>query len=185
MMDVSTEVVVAVIGGGSALIGTFLGAYLNKRATLSTARELVEIERFKYAQDRIWDFRKESYTVILAHLRKASNFADKVFAGYCDEQQHPEVYFASDDRKNDDIASWSAWDTCRAVFEDNLLTLSDDFAQQFNLLVHSFRTIDDNDLPPEVAHKRAEIFSTFYPKLLRIAQDEIAPSKVKRLGETD
>ncbi|WP_170411284.1 hypothetical protein [Ruegeria atlantica] len=176
-MTLSTEIAAVLLGGGFAILGTFLGAYLNKRATLSTARELAEIERFKYAQDRIWDFRKETYTAILAHLRRASNHADRVFSGYCDEQMHPETYFASDSRKEDEEAKWAAWVDCRKEFEDNLLTLSDDFTKQFYLLIHSFKIIDDNDLPPEAAQKAADIFNGFYPKLLRIAQNEIAPSR--------
>jgi len=172
----SIGIVEVLIGGGFALLGTFLGAYLNKRATLSTARELAEIERFKYTQDRIWDFRKESYTVILAHLRRATDHADKVFAGYCDEQQHPEAYFASEERRRDEDETWAAWADCEKEFEDSRLTVSDDFAKQFQLLRHSFRELSEHDLPPETAHKAQEIFNSFYPKLLQIAQDEIAPT---------
>ena len=172
-----TEITAVLIGGGFALMGTILGAYLNKRATLATARELAEIERFKYTQDRIWDFRKESYTTILAHLRRAADHADKVFAGYCDAQRHPEEYFASEERQKDEDATWSAWADCKKEFEDSRLTVSDEFAKQFQLLRHSFRLIDENDLPPEVAHKAQEIFNSFYPKLLQIAQDEIAPTE--------
>lgn len=173
----SAEVIAVLIGGCFALIGTLLGAYLNKRATLTTARDLAEIERFKYTQDRIWDFRKESYTVILAHLRRAADHADRLFAGYCDEQRHPEQYFESEERQQEEDATWSAWADCRKAFEESRLTISDDFAKQFQLLRHSFRTISDQDLPPEAAHKAQEILNSFYANLLEIAQDEIAPTK--------
>jgi len=172
----TNEIIAVLIGGGFALLGTYLGAYLNKRATLSTAKEMAEIERFKYTQDRIWDFRKESYTAILAHLRRATDHADKVFAGYCDEQYHPEEYFASEGRRKDEDATWAAWADCKKLFEDSRLTISDDFAKQFQLLRHSFRVISEHDLPPESAQKAQDIFNAFYPKLLQIAQNEIAPT---------
>lgn len=170
------EIAVVLIGGCFALLGTILGAHLNKRSTLSTARELAEIERFKYTQDRIWDFRKESYTAILAHLNKALTEARKLHVGYLDEQSHPETFFASEERKNIEEAMWAAWKDCRQEFEHSRLTVSDDFAKQFQLLMHGFRLVDDNDLPPEKAEKLSDIFDGGYYRLLGVAQDEIAPA---------
>lgn len=178
------EIFVTLIAGGLALVGTALGAYLNKRSALSTARELAEIDRFKYTQDRIWDFRKESYTVILSRLKEAYNHAGKVRDGYLDEQQHPEAYHGSDGRRKDETAAWSAWNECTAEFEKNRLTLSENFVAEFQRLVQAISQIDEHDLPPDIAWAEAECFSVAYPKLLAIAVDEIAPSKPAKIGES-
>lgn len=172
-------IVEVLIGGGFALLGTILGAYLNKRATLSTARELAEIERFKYTQDRIWDFRKESYTAILAHLKQASVNADKVSEGYHDELRHPEEYHGSDDRFKGTRATWEAWEECKSEFEANRLTLSNDFVSEFQRLIDALGAIDQYDLPPDIAFAEAECFTDAYPKLLTVALSEIAPAAPK------
>lgn len=178
----TSEVIVVLIGGGFALLGTFLGAYLNKRATLSTARELAEIERYKYAQDRIWDFRKESYTAILAHLKQASTYADKVSDGYHDEQSHPETYHGSDARHKETKIAWESWGECKSAFEANRLTLSNAFVAEFQKIKDCLAAIDEYDLPPDIAFAEAQCFSDAYPKLLAVALEEIAPASPDTIG---
>ncbi|WP_170573532.1 hypothetical protein [Ruegeria atlantica] len=172
-----TEVLVVLISGGMALFGTYLGAYLNRRSAISTAREMVEIERFKYTQDRIWDFRKEAYTAILARLKEALVHSQKVSDGYHDEHHHPEAYHGSEARQKDDAAAWKAWADCKAEFENSRLTLSDEFVDEFASLVNALKHIDEDDLPPDIAWEEAKCFSSAYPKLLEIAKQEIAPSQ--------
>lgn len=181
MIQLSIDIVVVLIGGGFALLGTILGAYLNKRTALSTAKELAEIERFKYTQDRIWDFRKEAYTEILAHLKEASNYAERVRDGYHDEQMHPEAYHGSDRRPKDEAAAWDAWTRCKTAFVANRLTLSEDFTAEFQSLRDALGAIDEHDLPPDIAWAEAECYSAAYPKLLNIALAEIAPSSPARI----
>lgn len=181
MTEFPIELLVALVGGGFALIGTlggaFLGAYLNRRSAVETAREMAEIERFKYTQDRIWDFRKESYTTILASLKEASLNADRVNEGYHDEQSHPEIYHASDAHKTFAQASWESWSKSKEAFEKGRLTLSNDFVEAFGAIADHLSAVSENDLPPEQAWREAEAFRNGHRRLLGIALNEIAPNK--------
>lgn len=177
MTEFPIELLVALVGGGMALIGTILGAYLNQRSAVNTAREMAEIERFKYTQDRIWDFRKESYTAILASLKEASLNADRVNEGYHDEQSHPEIYHASDACKTLVQASWEAWSRSKEAFEKGRLTLSNDFVEGFGAIADDLSAVSEHDLPPEQAWKEAEAFRNGHRRLLVIALNEIAPNK--------
>ncbi len=165
-----------------ALVGTILGAYLNSRSAVSTARELVEIDRFKYTQDRIWDFRKDAYTAILAQLGEASVHYQRTSDGYNDGYHHPETYHGSEARQKDRAAAWRAWSDCKSDFDNNRLTLSDEFVAEFQNLQTALKQIDENDLPPDIAWAEANCFSAAYQKLLEIAKNEITPNQPPKIG---
>ncbi|MBB3881176.1 hypothetical protein [Sphingomonas pseudosanguinis] len=70
--------------------GTFLGSWLQRRSALKTAKDMIQIERHKYTQDRLWDVRKEAYTSIIAGLRATAKAANVVNDGFNDGYMHPE-----------------------------------------------------------------------------------------------
>ena len=170
------EIIAVLIGGVFALCGTFLGAALNKRATLSTAHELANIERLKYTQDRIWDARKDCYNEVLSHLESAAQAAQRMNDGYNDGQMSAHAYDSSKARTRDSKATWESWRSCKTVVENNRLSISDDFFAEFDNLRDSISETlrDDHGLPPDVALSQSTCFSNAYPKLLSIAQREVS-----------
>lgn len=170
-----TEIVAVLLAGVLAIFGTAIGAWINSRNTVSTARALAEIERLKYAQDRLWDFRKEAYTEILARLSEASNAADGLDAGYHHSGLHSEEYFVSEERKTLEEKLWEAWRHCWKGFEENRLVVSDDFAKRLSLTRSALRGSEDM-LPPEQASWSSQTLSKAHDELMGIALTEIAPT---------
>lgn len=175
-MDIPTEILAVVIAGVFGIGGSYLGAHLNGRSAISTAKGLAEIDRLKYTHDRIWDFRKESYTTILGQLHDVVVLADKIADMYFDEHVNPEEYYEGKHRIEDERSLWGTWTECKKEFHLRRLTLSDAFVAAFENTIGCIAGIDDEGLPPIEARSVATCFEKGHAALLAIALDEIAPT---------
>lgn len=173
-------VLVALIGVAGILGGTFLVALLNRKTATSTTLMMAKIESQRYLDRRIWDTRKESYSLILLKLTEARKYADYMNDGYSsDGEIHPEAYHASEDRKKHQQHKWTAWSECKSEFDKNHLVLSADFVTAFQELVDDLATISEHDMLPDIALRQAEYFRKAHSRLLRLAKDEFASSRTE------
>jgi hypothetical protein len=184
-----STVIAAVIGVGGVVLtivgtlgGTYLGSALNRRSALRTAVDLAALEQQRYAQDRLWDARRESYTSIIAGLRAADKLAKAVDEGYNSGEIHPEEYHASGGSTKQINELWTRWRETRAEFEDARLLLSDTFVERFERIQTDLDGIDEDDIPPTVYARCAEILHEAIPALLTIAKAEIAPAPIHHGG---
>ena len=171
-------VLVALISVAGILGGTYLGALLNRKTTTSTALMMAKIESQRHLDRRLWDTRKESYSLILLKLTEARKYADYMDDGYSsDGELHPEVYHASEEREKHQRRNWAAWSECKSEFDKNHLVLSADFVIAFQELVDDLATISEHDMLPYIAPRQAEYFRNAHTRLLQLAKDEFASSR--------
>ena len=117
-------VLVALIGVAGILGGTFLGALLNRKTATSTTLMMANIERQRHLNRRIWDTRKESYSLILLKLTEAKKYADYMDDGYSSGGEiHPEEYHASEECRTHQQNKWEAWSECKSEYDKNHLVL--------------------------------------------------------------
>lgn len=176
-------VVAALIGAGGVVLtiagtlgGTWLGSALNRRTALRTATELAEVDRRRYAEDRLWDARKDSYTSIVAGLRASAKLARIVDEGYNSGEMDPEEYHASEGSTKQIGALWERWRGTVAEFENSRLLLSDEFVERFEQIEADLGAVDQDDTPPDVYGQCETILREALPSLLAIAKAEIAPT---------
>lgn len=171
---------VALIGMVGILGATYLGALLNRKTATSTALMMANIERQKHLDRKIWDTRKESYSLILIRLSEASKYANHMDDGYSSGGDiHPEEYHSSEECRTHEQRKSAAWSECKAEFDKNHLVLSADFVTAFQDLVDDLATISEHDMLPYVAPKQAEYFRNGHSRLLQIAKEEFATSRTQ------
>lgn len=156
-----TGVLTLAAGLLGALI-TLLGALITLKATRS---------------NRVWELRKESYTIILKRLKEASKRADIVDNGYNSGEfgsDTPHFYYESPNRVEQEQAAYNAWKSCREAFDENCLILSDKFLARFKQLLKSLPTEYDY-FPPDSAAEEAKSLGDAYQDLFAIARRECAP----------
>ena len=173
-------VLVALISVAGILGGTYLGALLNRRTATYTALMMAKVESQRHLDRRLWDARKESYSLILLKLMEARKYADYMDDGYSNDGEiHPEVYHVSEEREKHQQNNWAAWSDCKSEFDKNHLVLSADFVTAFQELVDDLATISEHDMLPYIAPKKAEYFRNAHSRLLKLAKDEFASSRVE------
>lgn len=155
--------------------GTFLGSWLQRRSALKTAKDMIQIERHKYTQDRLWDVRKEAYTSIIAGLRATAKAANVVNDGFNDGYMHPEEYFQSDAYGQAIHDLWDKWRATKEEYERARLLLSDAFVEGFEQIEARLDAVDEDDIPPLIYATTREIFDEAVSPMLEIAKAEIAP----------
>lgn len=171
-------VLVALIGVAGILGGIYLGAVLNRKTATATTLMMANIERQKHLDTRLWDTRKESYSLILLKLSEATKYAEYIDDGYrSGGEVHPEEYHASDQCRTHLQRKWTAWSDCKSEFDKHHLVLSTDFVTAFQDLVDDLATITEYDMLPDIAPKQAEYFRTAHSRLLHLAKDEFASSR--------
>ena len=174
------SVLVALIGLVGIIGGPLVGALINSKTALSTASMIARAERQNYLDRRIWDTRKESYSLILTKLQETSKYADYIDEGYSSGGElHPEDYHASDESSVHQEKKWSAWEECKSEFDKNHLVLSADFVTAFQELIDELSKISEYDMLPYAAPRQARYFRDAHSRLFRIAKDEFAPSRDK------
>ena len=173
--DAWIGVIGVALGGLFGLGGTMLGTHLNLRAAKSTALQLAEVERVKYARDRLSDERRSVYTRMIGLVASMQRQAVRIDDNFDDpEWGHPEAYFASDSFRSDSSKLWETWRDCTNLFDDSRLILSDAVASAFEDLRGTVMG-SENDIPPGQYADTREALDTMHPILLSIAQREIAP----------
>lgn len=173
-----TQVVVALIGtsgGLMGLAGTWLGAHLNQKSGLQTALQLADVERQKYAHDRLWDARKEAYTAIIVSLNAIYKTADRLYDGFFAEGADGERFFGDESYSRLNIELWERYRSLNTEFEDSTLILSDSFKTLFSEWQSDFCNTDENDIPPEHARQYYRSIYNYLPKIVKAAKAEIAP----------
>lgn len=171
-----TEILVSLIGIGGLLAGTWLGAYLNRKGSLQTALHQAEVERQKYAHDRLWDARKEAYTAIIIALNAIYKVADKLYDGFFAEGSDGERFYGHDEFGKLSSELWEKFRSLNAQFEDSTLILSDSFKALFSEWRNDFLDSDENDIPPEQYRQHYASIRNYLPKIVEAAKAEIAPS---------
>ena len=173
-------VLVALITVVGILAGTFLGALLNRKTATSTTLMMANSERQRHLDRRIWDTRKESYSLILLKLDEASKYAAYMDAGYSTGGEiHPEEYHASEECRKHQQSIWAAWSECESEFAKNHLVFSADFVTAFQDLVDDLATISEHDMLPDIVPKQADYFRKAHPRLLQLAKHEFASSRAQ------
>jgi hypothetical protein len=173
-----TQIVVALIGtsgGLMGLAGTWLGAHLNQKSSLQTALQLAEVERHKYARDRLWDARKGAYTTIIADLNFIYKTTDRIHDGFYGEMAEPERFFNDDSFSKLRDELWERFRSLNTTFEDSSLILSDSFKTLFQEWKSDFFNTDENDIPPEHYLQYYNSISRYLPRIVEGAKAEIAP----------
>ena len=99
-------VIATLLGGVLALAGV----WITQKATRS---------------NRVWELRKENYTIILKRLKEASERAAIVDDGYNSGEYGlgPHDYFNSPDRTEQEKAAYNTWKSCRETFDANCFIL--------------------------------------------------------------
>lgn len=170
----TTELMTVLLSGSFLVIGTILGAYLNKRGSLSVASEISEIEKSKYIDNHIWDMRKKAYTEILYHLGDASRYADLVDDGYHLEEMHPEAYHSTKHCRDTEKKLQCSLRQCSSAFEQSKLILSNSFVQYYEDMQKEVNALSENSIPPMIAWQVNECLARWYSKLFETAKAEIA-----------
>ncbi|SPJ25059.1 hypothetical protein [Palleronia abyssalis] len=160
------------ISAVAVIASVVVGAWLSR----SSARQQAQAAREEKAEDRLWQFRKDAYTAILAKLAEAAREQERIATGY-HESEHPDAYDASKDRRERDAVVWSAWSACREQFERNRLVISPEFTEAFKAIRKELAAIDEDQLPPVLADQIEEAFSGGHRRLLSVALAEIRPSE--------
>lgn len=184
-----STVIAALIGAGGVVVtiagtlgGTILGARLNQAGALKTARDMQEIERHKYTQDRLWDARKEAYTAIIAQLRATAKAAEKIHHRFNDDDADAEGYFQSAQYGPDTHILWETWRGTIAEYEKARLLLSDDFVAGFEQVQTNLDAVDEDGIPPMRSHEVYVVFNGAITPMLETAKREIAPQLPARIA---
>ncbi|SEI99463.1 hypothetical protein SAMN05518849_102126 [Sphingobium sp. AP50] len=175
MMQIDTQILTALIGTLSGLGGTWLGAYLNRKSAYQTAIQLADVERHKYAQGRLWDAKKEAYTLIIGELNVMRKLTQRINDGFTDGEMHEEEYFQSASFHKDNNELWNRYRQLQTTFDNNSLILSDRFKEQFSEWMKDLFYCDEDDIPPILADVHWNAMRKHVPLFVEVAKDEIAP----------
>lgn len=169
-----TELAVAAISTGGALGGTWLGAFLNRRSALDTAKQMVDLERHKYAQSRLWDAQKDAYTAIVAELHVLDKCIDKMYQCCFDLEVDPDDYINSTYFNDDHKALWQSYRRFKSFIQDNVLIVSETFQAEVGAWEQEFFYYDEQDEPPEVVRAHRTAMGKHKNVLVNMAKSELA-----------
>ncbi|UZW57549.1 hypothetical protein NUH86_18375 [Sphingobium sp. JS3065] len=176
--NLASDLVAALIGTGGTLIvgfgGVWFGAYLNRKSALQTAIQLAEIDRHKYAQDRLWDARKDAYTAIVSGLTALDKSVDKMYDGFFNGPNDPEDYFQSSSFNEENDELWKRYRATKELYDNSVLILSDAFKVKFGEWQQDFFHYDENDIPPEVTRAHRTAMGKHLHQFVEIAKGELS-----------
>ena len=175
----ASDLIAALIGTGGTLIvgfgGVWFGAYLNRKSALQTAIQLAEIDRHKYAQDRLWDAKKEAYTAMIVELTALDKAVDRMYAGFTDLEISPENYFQSPSFNEDNNHMWAKYQAAKELFDNSILILSDAFKVRFGQWQQDFFYYDnEHDIPPDVTKAHRTAMGKHLHEFVEIAKGELS-----------
>jgi len=168
------EILVAAISTGGVLGGTWLGAFLNRRSALDTAKQLAEVEQHKYAQSRLWDAKKEAFTQVIVELHTVDRMVDQVFNNLFDPETDPMYYLEAEESTKDGILLWQY--RCKAddFVKNNSLILPDLFQAAFKAWLSDFENYDEESEPQFVVMVQKKAMDRHKPILIKLAKDDLA-----------
>lgn len=168
-----TEIAVAALSTGGALGGTWLGAFLNRRSALETARQLADVEQHKYAQTQLWDAKKDAYTDIIVQLNVIDKSIEQVMDTLFDPDIDPSYYLESEDCGKDNALLWQRIWKLDDTVSNNSLILSDTFQSSYAAWRKDFSRYDGDTDPREVAMIQSKAIDEHKPILIQMAKDEL------------
>ena len=184
MADADSNVFVAAVTVLGTLLGVALGAYLNKKAAVSAAREAAQIQRKDHRDSRFWELRREGYGVVLYKLGETARYSDLLDDGYNGPDANPDHFFETERRREYDAKVWRAWAECKSEFAKGHLHFSMPFVGAFeraeSSLPHEYEDLD----PTELAARVAACFRGAHSELLGRARVELGSNQEEESGAT-
>lgn len=171
---IDSAIITTVVAALTGLGGTWLGAYLNRKSAVDTAHKLVEVERHKYAQSRLWDAKKDAYTEIVVQLNAIDRDLSSMESTLFDPDVDPTYYIESEHYSSDASALWRRVGKLNATLSDNSLILSDEFQSAVTDWNIDFADYDEDTQPREVFTVQSEATARHKPVIIKIAKDELA-----------
>jgi len=169
------EILTALIGTTGILAGTWLGAHLNRKSAYQTALQLAEIERRKYSQDRLWDAKKDAYSLTIARLNVLwKNVATMVEHAW-GEGSDPERYFNDPIFNEHDILRWDSFRSLKSLVDDNTLIFSDNFLNLFKEWESHFFMYNEEEYPETIIKIHDDAIRRFHSQFIKLAKFEITP----------
>lgn len=168
-----TSILTALIGAVVLLGATWLGAYLNRKGAVETARQLIEVEHRKYAQSRLWDAKKDAYTDIVAQFNAIDKDLDGTVDRLFDPDYDPQPYIDSDEYVQDNTAFWRRINTLWTTIKNNGLILSDDFQAAFVQWNVELIDYDAEDEARKIATVQSKATKKYIPIIVKIAKAEL------------
>lgn len=170
---IDTSILIALLAGGFGLAGSWLGAHLNRKSAIATARQLVEVEQHKYAQSRLWDAKKDAYTEMIVEFnaidRAISSIVDRVF----DPDVDPSYYIDSDEHSNDVTAIWQRIWKLNNALDNNSLVVSDEFKKALSDWNIEFVDYREEADPQDVISVQSEATKKYIPVIVKVAKAEL------------
>lgn len=168
-----TEILVAAISTGGALGGTWLGAFLNRRSALDTAKALAAVEQHKYAQTRLWDAKKEVFTAIVSELNGLELSVESLASILFDPDVDPSPYIQSNDYNTAFGNLWRVTVKTDRLIADNSLILPDDFQSEYAQWHGEFFNYNEDTSEREISIIMSKALSTFKPRMVYMAKSEL------------
>ena len=170
-----TSVWVALIDALGPLLTAAVVALVTWKIAVWRTRESVRIGKESDMEIRIWDLRRVGYSVVVAKLGEASEYAARLDDGYNGPGANPHGFDTSDRCQEQMQKMWGAWAECKSEFGKNRLTCSEAFASRFRKIDDSLWEINlVGDDPPGIASSVAKCFKAAHSDLLSMALEELA-----------
>ena len=164
----------AMMAVAGAVAGSLVTTFLNMKVAVTTAREVASVQQEKHRESREWELRRVGYSVVLARLGDASEYAARLDNGYNGPGADPEGFDISDRGREHTGKMWDAWAECESEFRKNRLTCSEAFASNFREIADSLEEIYlISDPPPDEAASVAKCFEKAHSVLLSMALEEL------------
>lgn len=168
------EILIALISTGGTLGGTWLGAFLNRRSALDTAKQLADVEQHKYAKSRLWDAQKEAYTDIIIQLNAIEKLVGQILNALFDPEVDPSYYLESEQSNNETSTLWQRIWKIEDTVKNNSLILPDLFQASFSAWRADFENYDEEAEPQEVIITQSKAIDKHKPAMIKLARDELA-----------
>ena len=172
-----TEILTAIIGAGTgvggALLGTILGAWLNHRAAIATARQLIPIDQQRLTSQRLWESRREAYTEILKNLQEARRAAESIEDEFNDPQGNVHDFYQSEGHRGLRALRGEGYRAAERGMTHHQLSISRAFRARYEAFLLEVEAVDD--APPNMDLELAAVYRSATQDLFQIATAEIFP----------
>ncbi len=169
----ASDLVGVLLGGGFGLAGAWLGTYMNQRSAIQTARQLVDVERHKFAQTRLWEAKKEAFTQIISELNGLQISVESIAEILFDHEVDPSPYIQSSDYSAAFGNLWKIVVKIDRMIDDNSLILPDEFQGEYAAWRGDFFNYNEDTSEREISITQSKALSSFKPKLVIIAKNEL------------
>jgi len=162
-----------------SIAGIWIGSSVSRKSAKLTAIGMLDIERFKFARERLWEARREVYGAILALLVRAARgamFAENGFSVVEDR----DVFMESDEYSKLLQSIGALWDEAVAKYDENRLIISDDFANTFGQISRDIGSWSPDE--PEFVGTLSKAFQKGYLDLLSDAKNDLTPAIITSVG---